>query len=290
MRSIVIIPTAGRKSILSATLKCLEQQSQPPDEVIVSAPDGSHVEILRSDFLKLTYVFGQHGLTAQRNQALEAALGRCDIVTFFDDDFLPAATYIQRLLAAFARNDGWAVITGHVIKDGIGGPGLTVAEGHAALAEASAAQTDEQRVTDIGNAYGCNMSFRTSDVGSLRFDERLVLYGWQEDVDFSRQLAHRGRIVRLHSLLGVHLGAKSGRISGVRLGYSQLVNPIYLIRKGTVPTHIAAQQILRNVAANIVRSVRPEPWIDRRGRLRGNLLAAAHLMRQRIEPEHVLKL
>jgi glycosyltransferase involved in cell wall biosynthesis len=289
MRCIVIIPTAGRKGILPATLKCLEQQTHRPDEVIVSAPDGSHVGIYRSDILKLTYVFGQHGLTAQRNQALESVLGRCDIVTFFDDDFLPAASYIERLLAAFERNDDWAVITGNVIKDGIGGPGLTVDEGHAALAQA-ATQTDEQRVTDIGNAYGCNMSFRTRDVGELRFDERLVLYGWQEDVDFTRQLAHRGRIIRLHSLLGVHLGAKTGRISGVRLGYSQLVNPIYLMRKGTVPTYIAAQQILRNVAANIVRSVRPEPWIDRRGRLRGNLLAAAHLMRQRIEPEHVLKL
>jgi hypothetical protein len=41
---------------------------------------------------------------------------------------------------------------------------------------------------------------------------------------------------------------------------------------------------------NIVHSPRPEPYVDRRGRLRGNLLALADLVRKRIAPERVLDL
>jgi hypothetical protein len=43
--------------------------------------------------------------------------------------------------------------------------------------------------------YGCNMALRMADVGDLRFDEALPLYGWQEDIDFTMRLARRGRLV-----------------------------------------------------------------------------------------------
>jgi hypothetical protein len=48
--------------------------------------------------------------------------------------------------------------------------------------------------------------------------------------------------------------------------------------------------MFRNLAANLARSFWPEAWVDRRGRLRGNLLALCHVLTGRIEPEHVLKL
>ena len=46
----------------------------------------------------------------------------------------------------------------------------------------------------------------------------------------------------------------------------------------------------RNIAANLVRSLWPESYVDRRGRLRGNLLAMLHVLPGRIEPEYILKL
>ena len=92
-------------------------------------------------------------------------------------------------------------------------------------------------------------------------------------------------------MLGVHLGIKSGRVSGKRFGYSQIANPVYLIRKGTIPAAFALDSDRRATwLANVVRSVWPEPHIDRRGRLRGNILASAHLLSGRIEPEHILEL
>jgi hypothetical protein len=69
-----------------------------------------------------------------------------------------------------------------------------------------------------------------------------------------------------------------------------VVNPIYLIRKGSLPASFALGLLARNLAANVVRSLRPEPWVDRRGRLRGNLLGIVHVMSGRVAPEHALKI
>ena len=127
-------------------------------------------------------------------------------------------------------------------------------------------------------------------IGKLLFVERLVLFGWLEDIDFTSQLRRFGRVIGLSTLHGVHLGLKIGRVSGERFGYSQIINPIYLIRKGSVPASFALPLMGRNLAANLVRSLWPEPYIDRRGRLRGNLIALAHLLKGRIEPEYIQKI
>ena len=134
------------------------------------------------------------------------------------------------------------------------------------------------------------MAFRLSAVGDLRFDERLVLYGWLEDRDFGGAVTNRGgRLVKCTSARGVHMGVKSGRVAGDRLGYSQVVNPIYLLGKNTMTFGEVAKQISRNVTRNLVRSAKPEPFIDRRGRLRGNLRGFADVIRGRIEPERAIE-
>jgi hypothetical protein len=46
----------------------------------------------------------------------------------------------------------------------------------------------------------------------------------------------------------------------------------------------------RNIAANVVRSVSPEPWIDRRGRLKGNILAAIDVLIGRSSPNRIVRL
>jgi hypothetical protein len=91
-------------------------------------------------------------------------------------------------------------------------------------------------------------------------------------------------------MVGVHLGVKSGRISGLRFGYSQIANPLYLHRKGTLALSRAVRQMTRNVLSNAARALRPEPWCDRRGRLRGNALAARDWLRGRLDPRRILDL
>jgi hypothetical protein len=45
----------------------------------------------------------------------------------------------------------------------------------------------------------------------------------------------------------------------------------------------------RNFLANLVRSIRPENYVDRRGRLRGNLIGIFHMMSGRLTPEYILQ-
>jgi hypothetical protein len=125
---------------------------------------------------------------------------------------------------------------------------------------------------------------------AIEFDEKLPLYGWQEDTDFSRRLARYGTIARSERLLGVHLGTKGGRTSGVRLGYSQVANPIYLVRKGSVSMGYAAKLICKNLLANHSRLLAPEPWIDRPGRCKGHWIAILDLVRGRDDPRRILML
>jgi GT2 family glycosyltransferase len=144
----------------------------------------------------------------------------------------------------------------------------------------------------VDNGYGCNMAVRMAAVERLgcRFDENLPLYGWLEDVDFSRRLALCGRLVRAPAACGVHLGIKRGRQSGRRLGYSQIANPVYLSRKGTCPWRRSLRLMARNVAANLLRAVKPEPYVDRAGRVAGNLRAFKDLCAGRLAPERILEL
>jgi hypothetical protein len=52
----------------------------------------------------------------------------------------------------------------------------------------------------------------------------------------------------------------------------------------------AAPLIWRNVLANLGKSLRPEPWIDRKGRLKGNCMALRDLVTGRISPQRILEL
>lgn len=289
MRLVVAIATLGRRAQVARLVEFLARQSRLPDAVVLSAPDASHVAWPDATPFPVRAVFGPTGSSVQRNTALDAVGADFDIVTFLDDDFVPASDYLAGVVEAFAGDPGFAVVMGRVIRDGASTAGLDWPEALAAL-EAPDPRPPGCEVVDHVGAYGCNMSIRAGMIGDLRFDERLVLYGWQEDIDFTSRLRARGRVVCVPGLRGVHLGLKAGRVNGRKFGYSQVVNPVYLIRKRSVPAGFALRLMARNLAANLVRSLHPEPYVDRRGRLRGNLLGLAHVLRGRIEPEHALHL
>jgi glycosyltransferase involved in cell wall biosynthesis len=283
-RIAVLVATFGRPDVVTATLNyLLKTQILKPAAVIVSCAvreDAGQA----ADLSGVTVVTGPPGLAAQRNTALAALPTGIDVVVFFDDDFVPDAGWLAAAADVF-RDDPRAVgFTGRVVADGIKGPGLSFNDA-VRIVEASDPSADWSRIESF-SPYGCNMAFRLSAVGDLKFDERLVLYGWLEDRDFGAALAQRGgRLVKCASARGVHMGVKSGRVAGDRLGYSQVVNPIYMMRKGTMTGGQVAGQIFRNVASNVAGAVKPEPFIDRRGRLRGNIRGFADVIRGRVEPE-----
>lgn len=290
MRLAIGIATRGRAAILGEVLAELARQTRGPDRVIVCHVDAADIAGLPARFPRVDFLAAPAGLPRQRNAILDAAAD-CDAVLFLDDDFLPAPDYLAVTARILDAHPGCVVTTGTVLADGAKGPGLGVAEGRAILA-ADAPPADPLAVAPHFNGYGCNMALRLSPLRAhgLRFDEALPLYAWYEDLDLTRRLGAHGTILRLAGARGVHLGTKAGRVAGTRLGYSQVANAIYLARKGSYPWNRALRSAARNLAMNILRSLAPEPWVDRRGRLRGNLIALADLLRGRMHPMRAMDL
>ena len=293
MRLIVAIATTNRPKVVVTTLRDLERQTRKPDHVMVIVADESDID--PDQALDLPFpveiLLSERGATLQRNRALEHTQDD-DLVLYIDDDFLMAPDYLENLEQLFETHADVVMSTGHVRADGIHGPGITFEDGRRLATLPVDDTAKATRPETIYNCYGCNMAARARPIREhqLRFDPRLKLYAWLEDLDFSRQMAAHGRIVKWDALVGVHLGTKAGRSNGVPLGYSQISNPIYLNRKGTMATWRALRIISRNLASNLVKSLRPEPEIDRWGRLKGNLRAFADLFRGRLEPEKILQL
>lgn len=283
LRVCVGIATRGRPEQLRVVVDRLRLQTLPPSDVVVSCVSSEDVgELANRD--DVTVVYGSGGAARQRNVVLRNLPAETDIVVFFDDDFFPHPDWLKTVTAAFREDRTIACITGNVIADGIKGPGLTFEDAMRCLDAYGTAKS--KWVIEDYSPYGCNMAFRRTAIENAWFDERLVLYAWLEDADFGAVVARGGgRLIKLGTAVGVHLGAKRGRIAGQKLGYSQVMNPAYLRSKSTMTTYQAVRQVLRNVGSNLVGSIRPEPFVDRRGRLLGNLIAAGDLVRGRLTPE-----
>jgi GT2 family glycosyltransferase len=285
----VAIATANRPDIVGETVGQIFLQVRKADAILVCSPSVEDVEGLREAYPDVIHLVGPRGLPHQRNRLVEAA-ENLDILLFIDDDFIMDSNYIAETEAAFLSHPDLVLTTGRVVADGIIGPGFSFDEALARLSIPVAPAAT--RLTDVYNGYGCNMAIRLEPVRTnrLTFDEELPLYAWLEDVDFSRSLAPFGRIARVEHAIGVHLGVKSGRQRGVRLGYSQIANPCYLMSKGTCSWKKGLFHISRNLAANILGTLRGEKSIDRPGRLLGNLRAVADLVTQRLAPSRALRL
>jgi glycosyltransferase involved in cell wall biosynthesis len=286
----VVISTRGRPKIVAALIARLSRQSRRPDHifVIASAPDDIAELAPASPFLTLTV--GRPGLTLQRNDGLALLGSRFSHVVFFDDDFVPSAFWLERMVRLFRDHADIAGMTGTILADGIHGAGIRLEDAVAQVEQQDAAApcgAPLQQRFPYGYNVGSNMAYRLSAISDLRFDERLPLYGWHEDSDFRGQVEKRGLFLKAPDLWGIHLGHKAGRVNGRMLGYSQIANVVYLAAKGTVPKRFLLASGTRNVVSNLIRYLRPEPFIDRRGRLHGNILALRDMLCGRLSPERV---
>jgi GT2 family glycosyltransferase len=287
IRVAVIIATKGRPQALAELLRLLECQSQLPTVVVISATGASDVELPMATALNLECVYGPPGLTAQRNRGLAQIDGRAEVAVFFDDDFAPAENWLEHCARTFYLEPNIVGASGIIVRDGVKGEPVSWAEARLLIARRGQDPIILSRIPDL---YGCNMAFRMSAIDEMRFDERLVLYGWLEDKDFSRKAAKNGDLVQCNLLVGVHLGLRAGRVSGKRYGYSQVVNAWYLYRKGTLSLREASVNILKALAGNAAKAVGQQGHIDRRGRLHGNLVGVADLLSGTCRPERVAQL
>jgi hypothetical protein len=182
-------------------------------------------------------------------------------------------------------------VTGQVLADGVTTGGLEWLDGQSLVDKADLSKkiaTDSYKVKAHRSPYGCNMAFRAKSIEHLVFDERLVLYGWLEDRDFSFRAG--ARVMWTDAVWGVHLGTRRVRVTGLRFGYSQVVNPWYLAKKGSMTPFEVCRTIVRAFAANAFGGFFGNSNIDRLGRLRGNMIAAKDILSGRWAPERAAEL
>lgn len=289
-RVAVVIATKGRPAATAWAVRLLARQTVRPEQVVLSATCAADLGPYDAEGLRIDELFGSAGSSVQRNRGLDVLVPGIDVVVFFDDDFAPERHWIEQCAQLFDADPSLTGFSGRTLRDGANGQSVSWEEALALVDGAQDEALQRPPLRPCVDLYGCNMACRAQAIVDLRFDERLVLYGWLEDKDFSRRLARRGRLVYCDSLLGVHLGLRGGRVSGRRFGYSQVVNAMYLCRKGVMSRKEAASNIVRALGMNCVKSVRPEAHLDRRGRLVGNVIGIAEMCLGSVKPERAARL
>lgn len=291
----VIVCTVNRPMVLHDTILSVKQQHLLPKQIIIASPSADHIlpETLALDGVE--YVRTSLGLCKQRNQALDAVQPETDLVVFLDDDIELGSRYLLEMERLFRMHPEILIASGRMLHDGGRSGRIDRAEARrqCRLYDESNASNAPLLLKDVDSGYGCNMAIRFSRIGACRFDERLPLYAWLEDRDFShRYTAGAHPPVELQNAAAVHLGWRAGRVSGVRLGFSTVVNPIYLKRKANTfsLSFIVVRYWARCLAGNILGILTRDTEYDRVGLLKGNLLGFHHLLSGHCDPEHILQL
>jgi len=287
----VVIASANRATALEETVSCVLRQSRRPAEIVLSVPQGEgHVSASTARLPDVKIIRGEVGLTRQRNRAVDALAAEIELVAFLDDDVELRNDYLSAIARAFCERPDVVFLRGHMVVNGLACNGSERTRARALLADDMRVHAGDQAplqldlITSI-DAYGATMSVRRAAFDVVRFDERLPLYGYMEDLDFAQQCAHIGKLAYCHNARLVHLFMPSGRIPGIRMGFSQVANPLYLWRKGTLPSRVLCRVLMRHLAANALKSMLPRQPIDRRGRLLGNLMALRSAALGRVAPE-----
>lgn len=282
MTAAVVLASAGRAGLLAHVVTDLADQTCPDFVRVISVPDEQSLPADRDGWQVVT---GARGLAAQRNAGL-AALSGVDVVFFFDDDAVVRPDYIENALGFLAAHPGVVGLTGRVLLDGATRGEVPLTHARDVVATSDRQPTGRWRSTR--QLYGCNFAFRTAAAPQPAFDARLPLYSWLEDHDFARRLMPAGRLAVVEDCVVVHRAAASGgRTEHVRLGYSQVMNPVHLKVKGSFPLWLMLYELGRPVLKNLVRAAagRESHW--RRRRLRGNALAFRDALAGRITPERI---
>ena len=287
----IIIPSVNRPALLHDTVRALARQSRAPAEIIVVVPGDQHMLAETGALPRVRTVRSEIGLSRQRNTAMDALGPEIRLVTFLDDDVELHPDYLDHVARLFAAAPDIVLADGRVLADGAASGSIERAQAREIIAKAVVPTEPIIEASAPERIYGCNMSVRRAALDRVRFDERLPLYGYMEDRDFAFQCARLGSLARCLSAEMVHLGAGSGRVSGRRFGFSQVMNPLYLWRKGNYRSHRdVARQVLRPIVVNAALALAPGQRVDRRGRLAGNCRALASVLRGRIAPEDMLRL
>jgi GT2 family glycosyltransferase len=226
MKAAIVICTRNRPEKLAPTLEpILKFRPQEVDLLVVDTSDDSKREEVFRCVEKYggKYLFRDHrGLGASRNTSLEKI--ECDLVAFLDDDCVPEADWLNRLVACFKDKSVWAV-TGRIVsfdttllfdqvacqdlgseKRAFGPESIrfNFRETLANIAKIFRGQLKSGAPAPYGIGHGGNVAFRVDRLRQLGgFNE--AFWRASEDIEmFYRVLKAGGKIVYEPSALAVH--------------------------------------------------------------------------------------
>lgn len=281
MRIAVVVCTLNHTHELTKMLDDLAHQTYAAETVIISTPYPDRLRL--SNPLTVSVVSAPLGLTKQRNAALDVLDSGIDAVAFLDDHMVLADDYIERAVEFLRARPEVVLFSGNVLADGVRQGGLSRQSAERAISASMA----EDWWRPAKRVYGCTMIVRRAIAQAVRFDERLTGYGWLEDRDFGFRCAQRGEVGYYGGCRVVHLGQQSGAASGLRFGFAQVVNPLYLWRKGSMPLRVLVFNLCRSSVRNVVAFLARDTRQGRNRRLRGNWIGLRSVLAGGITPEKV---
>ena len=236
LRLSVVTPTYVRPELLEALLANLDEQTRPPDEMIVV--DGSPADDDRTEALDalsvahpyaLRYLRATGGAALQRNVGIDLARG--DFVAFIDDDVRLAPDFFERILGQFQQDSGgttgciagclatpvrmkrrrlrWSTHHRLRILTTIEPGAFDIGSGHA-IPRIVADPGEALRPVDIVGA-GCSVWRRHVFDGGLRFAPFFRTYFDHEDFHLALIAGRSWEIYDLGTARFEHLEAPGGR-------------------------------------------------------------------------------
>ncbi|GAA5440891.1 glycosyltransferase family 2 protein [Deinococcus caeni] len=288
----VIIASKGRPDMLQGTVECLMKQTMMPQEIIVAVTGEEDYlpALLATPQLRL--ITSPAGSAVQRNRAIAELHPDSTVTAFLDDDVEMEDAYLAKVCAFMEAHPDVAGFSGAPILDK---PRWGQMEREEARQILHNTVLDASPPHESRELYGCNMTLRTAAVRQEQFDERLILYAYLEDRDYAAHIARHGRIVGYTAAKLIHFGSRSGRVSEKLMGYTQMMNSTYLLRKGVLTPKEYGRLGLGTLGANLLRTlgIKHNGEADildratRRLRLQGNVLAIKDIMLYGIQPERV---
>ena len=126
-----------------------------------------------------------------------------DSVIFFDDDFVPSCFWIERMIGLFESNPNVVGLSGSILVDGATTAGISLDDAIALVETKDKANVPCSHIAKSfshGNNVGCNMAYRISAIGGLKFDQNLPRYAWLEGSDMRGQVQRNGLFVKVTDL------------------------------------------------------------------------------------------
>ena len=131
----VVVASLGRPDLINAIIARMRRQTVEPDVLLFSSVSAADLPENFVENENVKAVFGQKGLTRQRNAALDYLGDRYDIIMFYDDDFVHSSFSIENAAKFFASHPEVVGATGYVLADGINTAGIGMEEAERIVAE-----------------------------------------------------------------------------------------------------------------------------------------------------------